>query len=354
METKPAARPIVIGVLAAVLAAAITGGSVYAAMHKRAADDKKTLQAQVDSLKTQVAALPTAMPVPSASPVATASPATQTTYTNTKYGYSFEYDATANDITASAGNSDAVAISPTAEGVNVFPTGTGVGKDIFMVSAPGIELTTAAIGGQFGATKKENLSITPVTVAGASGYKAHISGDASVVSDFYFLKNKAGTTLELTVAKNNDAASAMLTSFLLSGSVASSTACQSKNLKIALQDANAAAGTAYKDIVLTNIGSAPCTLTGAPAVALLNAAGDPIGTADKATGTATDISLATNKAAYAAVGFPNPSNFPSGSCSSDTSAKLSVTLPGTVDTMTVALAKPYCPGFSVHSFSVTP
>ena len=63
-------NPAVPTIIAAVIAAVLAGGVTYAIQNKRSTDSQSTLQAQVDSLKTQIATLST--PTPSTSPVATA------------------------------------------------------------------------------------------------------------------------------------------------------------------------------------------------------------------------------------------------------------------------------------------
>ena len=72
--------------LAVVLSAVITGGIVYAVQSKQNTDTKNTLQAQVDSLKAQVAVLPTATLV-----ATTGATASWKTYTSTGQGISFKY-----------------------------------------------------------------------------------------------------------------------------------------------------------------------------------------------------------------------------------------------------------------------
>jgi|GEM_PF-1879405 len=134
------------------------------------------------------------------------------TYTNTKYSYLFKYPNTV-ELTASAENSNDMAISATAGGVNVSPAGGNSGNGIFYVSVPNIAFTTTAIKNQFGSTKAENMAITSKTIAGASSYEVVISGDSTVVSTFYFIQSPSGTVLELTVLNNSSDAQNVLSSF---------------------------------------------------------------------------------------------------------------------------------------------
>ena len=120
MESQPRNRILLVTLLAVVLSAAITGGIVYTVQSKQNNDTKTDLQAQVDSLKAQLAALPTvtptpvatATPIPTATPAATATPvaspspsltADWKTYTSNDMGVSFKYPPTWKVSTASTG-----------------------------------------------------------------------------------------------------------------------------------------------------------------------------------------------------------------------------------------------------------
>lgn len=126
------------------------------------------------------------------------------------------------------------------------------------------------------------------------------------------------------------------------------------NLTLSLLDnGGGTAGTYYTNVVLTNAGSTTCTLMGYPNVSLLDAKGAVLGTAANTTSaTAATITLTPNKAAYAAVGFPNAGNFEAGTCSA-AATNLSVTPPGATTPLLIATTRPYCPGFSVSAFSAT-
>ena len=219
-EAQPKLKYITLIMASAIVVSAlVAGGGVYAYQKSQADTTQKDLQAQIDSLKSHVAesksVMATATPVPSAMASATVTTSTKAVYSNTKYGYSFEYPSNSLQLTAGAGNTGDLVITPTAEGVNVSKKGDSVGNGVFYVSIPGIQLTPASIRGQFGATKAENLSVTATTIGGVSGYKAVISGDSSVVSNFYFIKNVAGTVLELTAVISSSDAQGVLGSFKL-------------------------------------------------------------------------------------------------------------------------------------------
>jgi len=194
---------IVLGIM--LIVAIVFGAGVYLYANNKTAKEKEKLNAQITELQNKISGAKTAtMP--------TDEIANWKTYTNTKYGYSFKYPDTVT-MTASEDNSDNLAINPTADGVNVFPVGGNIGNGIFYISSLNIEFTTDAIKGQFGATKPEDITLTPTTIAGASSYKVTILGDSAVVSAFYYIKSPSGTVLELTVVNGNSDAQKILSSF---------------------------------------------------------------------------------------------------------------------------------------------
>jgi hypothetical protein len=160
--------------------------------------------------------------------VATTTPATTdvtagwTTYTNSKYSYSFKYPTT-EKLTATSGTNDNATISATADAVNVFPSDKTVKDSIFKVSVPSIQLTEAAIKTQFSSEPSANITVTAATVGGVDGFKVVITGDTTVVSTFYFAKNTAGNILELTVLNASTDAKTMLTTFKLTTAAAAAT-----------------------------------------------------------------------------------------------------------------------------------
>jgi hypothetical protein len=132
------------------------------------------------------------------------------------------------------------------------------------------------------------------------------------------------------------------------------TTCLSENLTLSLVDnGGGTAGTYYTNIALTNSGTQSCTLTGFPKASLLDKNGATLGTAtESALVTSSKVTLTAGKTAYAALGFPNPDNFDTGTCSA-AAAKISVTPPGTTTPLLIATTRPFCPGFSVSALSAT-
>jgi hypothetical protein len=110
------------------------------------------------------------------------------------------------------------------------------------------------------------------------------------------------------------------------------------------------AGTQYQHATITNNGQQSCTLTGYPTAVLLDDLGLQLGSAALANThyTPQTITLAPHKKAHALIGFPDVGNFDPHVCS-DISSKLKLTLPGSSEFLTTAIAKNSCPGFSVSA-----
>jgi hypothetical protein len=131
-------------------------------------------------------------------------------------------------------------------------------------------------------------------------------------------------------------------------------ACVSDNLKLSLlENGGGTAGTYYTNVVLTNSGTKACTIMGFSKVSLLDKDGKVLGTASNSTTvSSTTLTLDPGKAAYAALGFPDPGNFDAGTCSA-AAVNLSVSPPGAGTALLTAMTRPYCPGFSVSAVSAT-
>jgi hypothetical protein len=130
--------------------------------------------------------------------------------------------------------------------------------------------------------------------------------------------------------------------------------CRTADLSGALGGSNGAAGTIYRWLTLTNRSSATCHLHGYPGVSLVDASGNQLGepaTENRGVAPATVLLHGGGKA-YAAIGFPNPGNFPPGKCSAK-ATNLRVYPPGDTRSLLVPSDNQYCPGFSVTAMSST-
>jgi len=112
-----------------------------------------------------------------------------------------------------------------------------------------------------------------------------------------------------------------------------------------------AAGTIYKHAVVTNTGSVSCTLTGYPAVFMLDGGGTQVGSgaAANALYPVATITVAPGAKAHTVVAYPQQANFNPGVCSSIGST-MKLYLPGVVTALTTTWSDYSCPGFSATSF----
>lgn len=135
-------------------------------------------------------------------------------YSNTADGYSYSYP---NGYTVEGTNDygSSATITPTAAASNVEQNNST--NIVFSVTEePDIQDLSADTIQQYLAGAYVNATdytVTPAKVAGVSGFEVtdDISAD-SVASDFYYVQNGNGTTLELVVQKNNPVATAIFNS----------------------------------------------------------------------------------------------------------------------------------------------
>jgi hypothetical protein len=92
-------------------------------------------------------------------------------------------------------------------------------------------------------------------------------------------------------------------------------ACTAATLAVQIEEESAEAGHQHRRVVLTNSGSAPCTVTGYPGVALRDGRGRPLGgpASREALAVAT-ITLAAGASASAALDLQSPGVFPAEAC----------------------------------------
>lgn len=126
--------------------------------------------------------------------------------------------------------------------------------------------------------------------------------------------------------------------------------CTTSDLALSVESAGGGtAGTTYRHAVLTNQSTHACTLGGFPGVSLVDADDQQLGQPAKRTGPAgPTVTLAPGKAAASAIGFPNPANFPGGTCT-EQSFNLKLYPPGQTTALESELSAQACPGFSVQS-----
>jgi hypothetical protein len=128
--------------------------------------------------------------------------------------------------------------------------------------------------------------------------------------------------------------------------------CTSSDVGLNLGSTEGAAGTNYLHLVLANKSNGSCTLAGYPTVFLVDGSNNTLGSgaSPQPATTPGTITLAPSAKAHVVAGFPQPGNFPSGTCTAS-SASIRLYLPGATSYIDTTLAKPYCPGFSVTALS---
>lgn len=124
--------------------------------------------------------------------------------------------------------------------------------------------------------------------------------------------------------------------------------CNTADLQLSLGTSEGTAGTIYRHAVITNNGSATCTLSGYPAGFLVNGSGSVLGggAASNALYTPTTITLAHGQAAHTVLGFPEAGNFNPGVCSV-AATNLRIYPPGSITALEVSSTEKSCPGFSI-------
>lgn len=118
---------------------------------------------------------------------------------------------------------------------------------------------------------------------------------------------------------------------------AAAVACRTADLRLAAGEGNAGAGNRTQILTLTNAGPAPCSLSGYPAVSLLDANGRPLSgvRSDQNAGIAVPVTLAASGRAFFDIAWNVVPNEGEGQTTCPTAARVIVRL-GT-DTATLAL-----------------
>lgn len=119
------------------------------------------------------------------------------------------------------------------------------------------------------------------------------------------------------------------------------------SLSLSQGSASGAAGTIYKNAVITNTGNASCTITGYPGVFMQGDNGVQVGNgaAAKSLYTANTVTLAPGGQAHTVIGFPQQPNFPPDTCSTIGSS-MKMYIPGLATPLVTPWSDYSCPGFS--------
>jgi Protein of unknown function (DUF4232) len=124
---------------------------------------------------------------------------------------------------------------------------------------------------------------------------------------------------------------------------AHSSACGASQLTLSLGQSQGAAGSFYTPLVLTNRGSAPCTMFGYPGVSYVAANGGTLGvSASRISGHVATVTLAPGGTASALLHQPNPLVFPPADCRKKKSSGIRVYPPGQTLSVVVTTSTLVC------------
>jgi hypothetical protein len=128
--------------------------------------------------------------------------------------------------------------------------------------------------------------------------------------------------------------------------VAAAVACRTADLRLAAGQGDAGAGNRSQILTLTNAGAAPCSLSGYPAVSLLDANGRPVTgvRSDQNPGTAAPVTLPAGGRAYFDIAWNVVPNEAQGQTTCPTAARVTVRLGPDTAALAVPLSLTPCGG----------
>lgn len=133
-----------------------------------------------------------------------------TKYSNTKYNYTFKYPSTIKMVGSSENGTTELTLTPSVDGVKVFPISKTSADSVFLVSAPGIVFTPTAIKLYYGEAISQTVILESVKLNSVSAYKATVPNDTLT---YYFVKNSAGTVLKISYLSSSEDAKNILSTF---------------------------------------------------------------------------------------------------------------------------------------------
>ncbi|KPF83452.1 hypothetical protein IP78_02080 [Brevundimonas sp. AAP58] len=127
---------------------------------------------------------------------------------------------------------------------------------------------------------------------------------------------------------------------------ATAIACRTADLRLAAGEGDAGAGNRVQTLTLTNAGTAPCNLSGYPAVSLLDADGRPVSgvRADQSPGTATPVTLAAGGRAFFDIAWNVVPNEAQGQTTCPTAARVTVRMGADTASLALPLSLTPCGG----------
>lgn len=132
--------------------------------------------------------------------------------------------------------------------------------------------------------------------------------------------------------------------------------CTTDDLDISLGQTQGAAGSQLIDLTFTNVSAAECSLTGYPGVALVDSAGEQLGSAAERedTGTGSPVDLAPEAVAVAPLSLSRAENYGAETCDPVPAAGLQVIAPDETADTVLDVEATACADESVSLLSVQP
>lgn len=139
----------------------------------------------------------------------------------------------------------------------------------------------------------------------------------------------------------------VLAGFLLGWGLHPATVGDCTSLSLSQGSSSGAAGTIYKNAVITNTGSDTCNITGYPGVFMQDGSGMQVGRGAAANSLygASKVTLAPGGKAHTVVAFPQQPNFPADTCS-PIGSSMKLYVPGLAAALVAPWSDYSCPGFS--------
>jgi len=175
-----------------------------------------------------------------------------------------------------------------------------------------------------------------------------VAGGGWLVWRHYHGPQQAASSSAKTNAKDSGAADPSLEDIAKQATQISG--CGSLSLSQGHSDGTA--GTIYKDAVITNSGTATCTVSGYPTVKLLDSTGALLGSAAGQNNLypSATVAISPGGQAHVVLAFPDAGAYDDTTACSASSTTLQVTIPNVAIPLTTAWQDQSCPGFTTTVF----
>lgn len=189
-----------------VVTGGLVGGGTYYYFNKKADKDIAALQKQIDTLRTEAGAEVETVAVADAT-------ADWKTFNNTKYGYSFKYPKEVVLSTTEGGGIESAEEVDTKEQTKVATLTKSDDANFHwsVLTQEGIKtISKDSLKNHFAL----DFRLDKIQIGAESGYQVvNITGDKSIVSNFYFVQNSQSTVFQITMTKDSAIAQKVLDTF---------------------------------------------------------------------------------------------------------------------------------------------